>query len=340
MVIHKVFVLSENIRKRNFVVAFCLFFAVHTIAHADPVAAPSAFSTLKGLGFDKWASIWLVERRITPNTPVTILEGGNPPDGTAFFDEPNTQFMRDGDQSTYAKLATYFNLHSPFLDYFAATVHDIEIRLWQPDQQMDSRAVESAYRALQDRWGRENVPRACYGEFFDRLEQLYLKEKSLARVQELLPQLSCWKQTLAQELQNKEVLVTQMPISTLVGHLRSGARVAYVDVREPDEFAENHIPGAVNLTITDANAQSVKQFADYDIVVAYCIKDFRGFEMARKLRDLGIHQSVILNPFGIRGWIASKLPVYKAGAITEEQAKRSLQDCIDDLACQPALPKP
>ena len=296
------------------------------------------FSTLAGLGFDKWASIWLIERRITPPQQVIIVEEGEAPLGTTFFDEANTPFMRDGDQSTYAKLATHFNLHSLFLDYFTATVHDIEIRLWQADEKKDSRAVESAFRALQNRWGRERVPRVCYGEFFDRLEHLYNKQQSLADAATLLPQLSCWKQTLTQELQNKKVLVTEMPIVELIGHWRSGARVAFIDVREPDEYAENHIPGAINLTIRDTNAESVKQFKDYDIVVAYCIKDFRGFEMARKLRDLGIKQSAILSPFGIRGWIASKMPVYKIGAGTEEQAQQALQNCIADVACQPASP--
>lgn len=324
-------------KRASFFSTLYLIVMVHTIAHADSSANLSTFSTLKGLGFDKWASIWLVERHITPNTPVVIFDEGNPPAGTAFFDEPNALFTRDADHSTYEKLTTHYSLHSPFLDYFVTTVHDIEIRLWQPDQQTDSRAVETAYRALQDRWGREHVPRECYGEFFDRLEQLYLKKKSLTDAETLLPQLSCWKQTLSEELRNKQVLVTQMPIAALMGHLRSGARVAFVDVREPDEFQENHIPGAINLTITEANAQSVKQFKDYDIVVAYCIKDFRGFEMARKLRDLGIKQSAILSPFGIRGWIASKMPVYKAGAVTEEQAQQSLQSCIADAACQPAV---
>ena len=107
-------------------------------------------------------------------------------------------------------------------------------------------------------------------------------------------------------------------------------------MREPDEYAENHIPGAVNLTISDTDKNTAQQFKNYDIVVAYCIKDFRGFEMARKLRDLGIKQSVILSPFGIRGWIANSLPVYAAGSVTEEQARNALEKCIADVSYQPA----
>ena len=58
-----------------------------------------------------------------------------------------------------------------------------------------------------------------------------------------------------------------------------------IDVRSPGEFAEDHIPGAINLRIRDINADSIVQLPPSDLYVAYCVKDFRGFEMARKLRD-------------------------------------------------------
>ena len=56
-----------------------------------------------------------------------------------------------------------------------------------------------------------------------------------------------------------------------------------------------------------------------DYVVAYCIKDFRGFEMARSLRDAGVSNAVILNPYGIKGWIADGLPTVGAQAMTDAQ---------------------
>ena len=313
--------------------------AINYPAFADAERTPPQFSTLKGLGFDKWASIWLVEHRITAGTPVIIFDSGSPPAGSLFFDEPSASFNRDADHSTYEKLTTHYDLHSLFLSYFVTTVHDIEIRLWQPDQQSDSHAVETAFRALQDRWGREHVPRVCYGEFFDQLERLFEKQHSLRDAEALLPNLSCWKQALSAELTDPQVLVTEMPIPTVLGHLRSGARIVFVDVREPDEFQENHIPGAINLSISAANATTTQFLREYDVVVAYCIKDFRGFEMARKLRDLGIQQSVILNPFGIRGWIGSNLPVYKAGAVSEAQAQQAFKSCIDDPSTCQSLPK-
>lgn len=301
-----------------------LFLCLHS-AHA---ATERAFATRPGLGFDKQTSIWLIERYVTPHTAVQLIESDAPPKNTRYFDEPGGEFMRDGERSTYEQLVAISQNPSEYLRYLLTTVHDIEINLWLPDERADSRAVETAFRDLQNRWGRDKVPRGCYREFFDQLEGLYAQEKSLAHAANILPQLSCWRETLSSNLADPRNLVTEMPIDELLGHMRSGAKVAFVDVREPDEYVENHIPGAVNLTIADANSQSVQRFKEFDLVVAYCIKDFRGFEMARKLRDLGIKQSAILNPYGIKGWIGSNLPVYKVGTTSEEQAASALASCV------------
>lgn len=318
----------------------CSLISVFTWPHqAFAAESTKAFSTLIGLGFDKQASIWLIERYITPGRAVQIFESGEPPASTRYFDEPGGEFMRDTDHSTYEKLFTSTAIQSDYLQYFVTTVQDVEINLWLPDKQADSRPAETAFRNLQNQWGRDRVPHSCYREFFDQLQALYEHEQSLKSAESIPPKLACWKQALTEKLTNQDVLVTEMPIAELLGHMRSGAKVAFVDVREPDEYQENHIPGAVNLTITDANAKSVQRFKSYDLVVAYCIKDFRGFEMARKLRDLGIKQSAILNPFGIKGWIGSNMPVYKVGSVSEEQAAQSLASCVADATQCPASPQ-
>jgi rhodanese-related sulfurtransferase len=317
------------------ILALSIFFALNT-AHA---ATEKPFSTKPGMGFDKQASIWLIEKYVTPRSEVQLVDSEKPLSNTRYFDEPGGEFMRDGEHSTYEQLFAVSRSPSEYLRYLVSTVHDIEINLWLPDERSDSRIAESAFRDLQNRWGRDRVPRGCYREFFNRLEALYSAEKSLQHADQILPQLSCWKQALTSELTDPNNLVTEMPIGELLGHMRSGAKVAFVDVREPDEFAENHIPGAINLTIADANSQSVQRFKEFDVVVAYCIKDFRGFEMARKLRDLGIKQSAILNPYGIKGWISSSMPVYKAGNVSEQQAARSLDTCVSEPN-QCGTPKP
>lgn len=309
-------------------------FPATTIAETKP-SPPSHFSTLQGLGFDKQASIWLVEKHITLGTPVQIISDDADREDSVYFDEPGGKYFRDAEHSTYEKLLEASSHQSDYLSYFKTTVFDIEINLWQPDSGADSKSVENAFRSLQEKWGRTNVPHGCYREFFDQLEVLYGRDKTLANAESLPPKLACWREALTQDLENDEVLVTEMPINELLGHMRSGAKVLFVDVREPDEFSENHIPGALNLQLRDANAESIKPLEEYDLVVSYCVKDFRGFEMARKLRNLGIKQSAILNPYGIKGWIESNMPVYTMTDANESAAIEKLKNCVDSPAeCQ------
>lgn len=320
---------------------FLIFFATVAATFSvsslsDPQPEPPSFSTLQGLGFDKQASIWLVEKHITPGTPVQIIPDSADHTDSIYFDEPGGSYFRDAEHSTYEKLLAISPYQSDYLDQFKTTVFDIEINLWLPDKAADSKAVEGAFRALQEQWGRAHVPHACYREFFDQLQTIYERDKNLAAAHELPAKLTCWREALTKNLDNTEVLVTEMPIHELLGHMRSGAKVLFVDVREPDEFAENHIPGALNMQIRNANSASVKSIQEYDLVVSYCIKDFRGFEMARKLRNLGIKQSAILNPYGIKGWIDSKLPVYTMNDPDESTALAKLQTCVQSPAeCQP-----
>ncbi len=81
--------------------------------------------------------------------------------------------------------------------------------------------------------------------------------------------------------------------------------------------------------IRDANRETTSELKNFDVVIAYCIKDFRGFEMARKLRSLGITQAVILSPYGIKGWIDSNLPVFQQGKVDETTAAEKLKKCIE-----------
>jgi len=54
------------------------------------------------------------------------------------------------------------------------------------------------------------------------------------------------------------------------------------------------------------------------------VKDFRGYEVAKKLRKQGIN-AAIMNPYGIKGWIAAGLPVAGRG-LSESEALKQLQD--------------
>ncbi|MES2674205.1 MAG: rhodanese-like domain-containing protein [Pseudomonadota bacterium] len=307
-----------------------IFSSISTSLLASPpiIQPEKKFSTTQSLGFDKQISIWLVEKYVTPTLPVTIFTGSTPPPNSRVFDEADSEFSRTVNHSTYEQLVNAFKPDLDSLAYLKKTVFDIEINLWLPDELPDSLQVEKAFRALQEQWGRDKVPHACYTEFFNAIEHLYEEQKNLKGAEAINEKLVCWKDALKNHINDPSVLVAEMPIPSLLGSIRSGAKAIFIDVREPDEFAENHIPGAINLLIKDANKSSVESFKKFDVVVAYCIKDFRGFEMAKKMKSLGISQAVILNPYGIKGWIDSKLPVYQQHKINDQQAEALFHTCL------------
>lgn len=94
--------------------------------------------------------------------------------------------------------------------------------------------------------------------------------------------------------------------------IRDGKKVVFVDVREPEEFAERHIPGARSIPVRDTMSLDVTELADADLVVPYCLKDFRGFEGAKTLQKMGVPNVGLLKGYGIKSWQKAHLP--EAGA--------------------------
>lgn len=58
-----------------------------------------------------------------------------------------------------------------------------------------------------------------------------------------------------------------------------------VDVREPGEYADGHIPGAINIPVTDFTAAS--RLEKGKTVVIYCKSGARSYTAFRKLKKLG-----------------------------------------------------
>jgi len=97
--------------------------------------------------------------------------------------------------------------------------------------------------------------------------------------------------------------------------------VLFIDTREPEEFAEGHIPGAINIPLRDSTTINVEDFQDYTHVVPYCLKDFRGFEVARRLLEQGLNNVTMMNPPGLRGWQSFDLPMVSESMSPEEASK-------------------
>lgn len=108
-----------------------------------------------------------------------------------------------------------------------------------------------------------------------------------------------------------------------------GKRVVFVDVREPQEFAEAHIPGARSIPVRYTASVDPAELADADLVLPYCLKDFRGFEGAKTLQGLGVPNVGLLKGHGIKSWEKAGLP--EAGAVPgvlDEEGLAMIQEAL------------
>ena len=212
-------------------------------------------------------------------------------------------------------------------------VHDIEINYWGPPDLLYSDLVENQFRRLQAEFGQEKTPMNCYLVFFDNLHAAMptlqnLNFKENIQLEQLMPQSTCAGKAL-QEQVSRSRLVAEWPVETVLKSLQVGKRVVFIDVRESDEFSENHIPGAINIKIREMSNFNRNLLANADLVVPYCIKDFRGFEMARLLKQNGVNNVILMRPYGLKGWVSAGLPT--AGhAIQEEQGLADLAICANN----------
>jgi rhodanese-related sulfurtransferase len=137
-------------------------------------------------------------------------------------------------------------------------------------------------------------------------------------------------------------LVPAVSSEQVLEYLRHGKTVIFIDAREPEEFAESRIPGAINLSLREleqASAELRAQLQRADLTIAYCLKDFRGFEVARALREIGVNASSTLAEQGINGWKALGLPVMERGKRSEADATRALTACANEpQTCLKATP--
>ena len=288
---------------------------------------PVTYVTEHGLGPDKWATAWLLTQRISPGAQLNVVDIGKPlPQGIA-FDVPGSPIQRQGKLSAFEVVSATHKLDDPDVQRFARIVHDIEIGAWGAAADPDSPVVERAFRSLQERYGRDTTLPACYLKFFGAVHSAILSARASSTSLSADSLAVDCGQIATQPAPGQ--IVAQVPIEHLLAEMKRGKSVVFVDVREEDEYLEGHIPGALNLPIRDLDESVVQRVQSADYVVSYCIKDFRGFEMAKALKDAGVQNSVILNPFGIRGWVEEGLPTIGSAAMTEVDGHRRLTECID-----------
>ncbi len=69
-------------------------------------------------------------------------------------------------------------------------------------------------------------------------------------------------------------------------HLAEGALV--IDVRSPEEFQRDHVPGALNIPLNELGDQVPQQVPDKDkVLLLHCLSGMRSLNGLRQLQRLG-----------------------------------------------------
>ena len=117
-------------------------------------------------------------------------------------------------------------------------------------------------------------------------------------------------------------MVPEVSAEEVRTHLAEGAPLAVIDVRDPDEYREGAIEGAVNISRGFLEFKVPDAFPDPDTsIVLYCLSGLRSLLAAKALHDLG-YQHVASMAGGIRRWKELKLPLVKDQPLSPEQMER------------------
>ncbi|MCU1285532.1 MAG: moeZ 1 [Acidobacteriales bacterium] len=105
--------------------------------------------------------------------------------------------------------------------------------------------------------------------------------------------------------------VPETNVEEVKQRLDSGEKLTLVDVREDNEWAKGHLPGAVHLSkgIIERDIESAVPDKNAEIIL-YCGGGFRSALAADNLQKMG-YKKVISMDGGWRGWNEAKYPTSK-----------------------------
>ncbi len=116
--------------------------------------------------------------------------------------------------------------------------------------------------------------------------------------------------------------VPEVSVEEVSARLADGPPVTVVDVRDPDEYREGAVAGAVNISRGFIEFKVPDAFPDPDTpLVLYCLSGLRSLLAAKALHDLG-YRHVASMAGGIRRWKELRLPLVKDEPLTPDQMER------------------
>ncbi|MBB6054037.1 rhodanese-like domain-containing protein [Armatimonas rosea] len=103
----------------------------------------------------------------------------------------------------------------------------------------------------------------------------------------------------------------KVTVKELSARLSKGERFQLIDVRSPQEYAEGHVPGAMNLPMDQAEAR-LNDLQRQDPVILICQSGRRAGMTCELLK--AHHDGLIVLEGGTKAWMDASLPVVKTAS--------------------------
>ena len=99
----------------------------------------------------------------------------------------------------------------------------------------------------------------------------------------------------------EEITYRQVNMDEAITMMEEGSGYIILDVRTPEEFAEKHIPGAINVANETIGTDEITELPDKDqLILVYCRSGNRSKQASEKLVALGYTNIVEFG--GINDW--------------------------------------
>ena len=101
--------------------------------------------------------------------------------------------------------------------------------------------------------------------------------------------IGCDKNAEAEQTQNvSDITYTQISMDEAVTMMEEETDYIILDVRRPDEFADKHIPNAINVPNETIGEEEIPELPDKDqMILVYCRSGNRSKQASKKLATLG-----------------------------------------------------
>jgi rhodanese-related sulfurtransferase len=90
-------------------------------------------------------------------------------------------------------------------------------------------------------------------------------------------------------------------------HLKIGKNDVILDVRNPDEFKQAHIKGALNIPLGELS-NNVDALKMYDYIYIHCKRGGRAQNAFQVLGDAGLNNLICISDAGMDMWVSEGYP--------------------------------